>query len=171
MPRPRNRSGDPRRGTELDRDHPLRISGSLGDDRNLRQINTAQIPSEASHQLTQEVLQLDRVGQIISDPAGGVHKLVIFTEHRDTLRYLINKIRTLLGRDESVVVIHGGLARADRRRAEEEFVNNPEVLVLVATDAAGEAGSCAKSRSLLSSTIQIFYRCTTHARSAGFSST
>ena len=34
---------------------------------------------------------------------------MLFTEHRDTLRYLQERITTLLGREESVVVIHGGV--------------------------------------------------------------
>jgi superfamily II DNA/RNA helicase len=71
--------------------------------------------------------------------ASGVRrKLVIFTEHRDTLNYLTERIRTLLGRPEAVVNIHGGIGRAERRHAQEQFLNDPEALVLVATDAAGE---------------------------------
>jgi SNF2 family DNA or RNA helicase len=65
-------------------------------------------------------------------------KLVIFTEHRDTLNYLKQKITTLLGREETVVVIHGGLGREDRMKAQEAFRHNPSVQVLIATDAAGE---------------------------------
>ena len=37
-------------------------------------------------------------------------KLVLFTEHRDTLRYLQERITTLLGRETSVVVIHAAWA-------------------------------------------------------------
>lgn len=65
-------------------------------------------------------------------------KLVVFTEHRDTLSYLRERIATLLGRNESVVLIHGGMGREDRLKAQESFRNDPEVQVLVATDAAGE---------------------------------
>ncbi len=65
-------------------------------------------------------------------------KLVLFTEHRDTLRYLQDRITTLLGRAESVVVIHGGLDRAARHQAQEAFCHDPAVQVLLATDAAGE---------------------------------
>src|SRR6266487_1814076 len=36
-------------------------------------------------------------------------KLVIFTEHRDTLSYLDERITTLLGRPETVVKIHGSM--------------------------------------------------------------
>ena len=65
-------------------------------------------------------------------------KLVLFTEHRDTLHYLQNRITTLLGRAESVVVVHGGMAREDRHQAQEAFRHDPAVQVLLATDAAGE---------------------------------
>jgi hypothetical protein len=37
-----------------------------------------------------------------------------------------------------VVIIHGGLGREERRKAQEAFLHDPEVQVLVATDAAGE---------------------------------
>jgi SNF2 family DNA or RNA helicase len=65
-------------------------------------------------------------------------KLVIFSEHRDTLNYLADKIRTLLGKPEAVVTIHGGIPRDQRRGIQSSFVQDKDVLVLVATDAAGE---------------------------------
>lgn len=65
-------------------------------------------------------------------------KLVIFTEHRDTLSYLETRISTLLGRREAVVLIHGGMGREERLKAQESFRHDPEVNVLLATDAAGE---------------------------------
>lgn len=65
-------------------------------------------------------------------------KLVLFTEHRDTLNYLENRITTLLGRRESVVIIHGGMGREERTKAQESFKFDPQVQVLLATDAAGE---------------------------------
>jgi superfamily II DNA or RNA helicase len=71
-------------------------------------------------------------------PEGQRHKLVIFTEHRDTLNYLAERIRTLLGRAEAVVTIHGGISRADRAAAQEAFTQDKETLILLATDAAGE---------------------------------
>src|SRR5690606_37378877 len=48
------------------------------------------------------------------------------------------RIRSLLGRPDAVRVIHGGLRREDRRRIQDEFIHNPELQVLVATDAACE---------------------------------
>ncbi len=65
-------------------------------------------------------------------------KLVIFTEHKDTLNYLAARITTILGRQDAVVVIHGGMGREERKKAEEAFKHDPDVQVLVATDAAGE---------------------------------
>lgn len=65
-------------------------------------------------------------------------KLVIFTEHRDTLNYLEDRITKFLGRREAVVIIHGGTAREDRLKVQELFRHDPTVQVLLATDAAGE---------------------------------
>lgn len=72
------------------------------------------------------------------DPSGARRKLIIFTEHRDTLNYLLNRIQTLMGKPEAVITIHGGIGREERKKAEELFKQDKEVLVLVATDAAGE---------------------------------
>ena len=69
---------------------------------------------------------------------GTKRKLIVFTEHKDTLEYLQAKIHSLLGRPEAVVAIHGGVRRQDRRRIEESFTQNKDVQILVATDAAGE---------------------------------
>ncbi len=65
-------------------------------------------------------------------------KLIIFTEHRDTLNYLEAKISTLLGSPGAVVVIHGSKGREERLKIQEAFRNDPDVRVLIATDAAGE---------------------------------
>ncbi|MDG4829315.1 helicase-related protein [Solwaraspora sp. WMMD1047] len=65
-------------------------------------------------------------------------KLIIFTEHRDTLDYLNRKICALYGRSDVVRAIHGGVGRADRRAITEEFTKSPACQILLATDAAGE---------------------------------
>jgi superfamily II DNA/RNA helicase len=69
---------------------------------------------------------------------GGREKIIIFTEHRDTLNYLAGKIRNMLGNQNAVVTIQGGMHREERKQVEESFKNDPTVVVLVATDAAGE---------------------------------
>ncbi len=72
------------------------------------------------------------------DRSGNRRKLIIFTEHKDTLNYLKARITDVLGNAQAVVTIHGGTGRDERRRIQEEFRQNKDVLVLVATDAAGE---------------------------------
>jgi superfamily II DNA or RNA helicase len=74
----------------------------------------------------------------VVDAEGHRRKLVIFTEHRDTLNYLVEQIGSLLERHEAVVQIHGGMGREERRKVQEAFMQDREVEVLVATDAAGE---------------------------------
>lgn len=69
---------------------------------------------------------------------GARRKLIIFTEHKDTLNYLVKRIGDMLGKPSAVRTISGATNRDERRRTQEEFRNDPEVIVLVATDAAGE---------------------------------
>ena len=86
----------------------------------------------------EELSKLLQDETVMVDADGHRRKLIVFTEHRDTLSYLAARIRTLTGRPEAVVTIHGGMRREDRRRAQESFVHDPEAAILVATDAAGE---------------------------------
>jgi superfamily II DNA or RNA helicase len=72
------------------------------------------------------------------DPNGRMRKLIIFTEHKDTLNYLKDRICGLIGNPDAIVCIHGGVQRDERRKIQEMFQNQPEVRILVATDAAGE---------------------------------
>ncbi len=72
------------------------------------------------------------------DANGHRRKLVVFTEHKDTLNYLAEKVRTLLGKPEAVAVIHGSMGREDRAKAQNAFKQDKEVEILLATDAAGE---------------------------------
>lgn len=69
---------------------------------------------------------------------GHRRKLVIFTEHRDTLNYLAARLRSQLGRHDALVEIHGSLGREERRRAQELFQQDAATEILLATDAAGE---------------------------------
>ena len=65
-------------------------------------------------------------------------KLIVFSEHKDTLDYVADRMAAELGRPEAVVRIHGGIKRHDRRSIQDRFRVDPTVRVLVATDAAGE---------------------------------
>lgn len=81
-----------------------------------------------------ETLQLPEM----FDANNNRRKLIVFSEHRDTLNYLCEKLADRLGKQNAVVSIHGGTPRDRRRQIQEAFENDPEVLVLIATDAAGE---------------------------------
>lgn len=72
------------------------------------------------------------------DAPGHRRKLIIFTEHRDTLNYLQRRLIGVLGNPDAVVTIHGGMGREERKKAQESFTQNKDVQILVATDAAGE---------------------------------
>ncbi|MCY4258453.1 MAG: helicase-related protein [bacterium] len=72
------------------------------------------------------------------DESGRTKKLIIFTEHRDTLDYLVEKLSRLRGQTDEIVKIDGSVRREDRRRAQDQFTQNDHVRILVATDAAGE---------------------------------
>ena len=63
----------------------------------------------------------------------GNKKILIFTESRDTMDYLVNKIKSWGYR---VNFIHGGMSLEERIEAEKIFKNETEVMV--ATEAAGE---------------------------------
>lgn len=77
--------------------------------------------------------------EILATPdASKPRRLIVFTEHRDTLEYLRTRITSVIGSATAVEAIHGGVPRPERRRITEEFTKNPECRVLLATDAAGE---------------------------------
>jgi hypothetical protein len=42
------------------------------------------------------------------DAGGRQRKMIVFTEHRDTLNYLERKIGGVLGTPDAIVTIHGG---------------------------------------------------------------
>jgi len=84
--------------------------------------------------------QLDRIldDRLMIDPEGNRRKLIIFTEPKDTLHYLLEKVRARIGRPDAVEVIHGGVTREERRKVVERFMQDRDMLVLIANDAAGE---------------------------------
>lgn len=84
--------------------------------------------------------QLNRIldDELMVDADGNRRKLIIFTEPKDTLSYLHERVRSRLGRADAVEVIHGGVSREDRRKIIERFMQDRDMLVLIANDAAGE---------------------------------
>ncbi|MCL6538897.1 MAG: DUF3883 domain-containing protein, partial [Acidothermus sp.] len=75
---------------------------------------------------------------IFTSDAATPPKLIVFTEHRDTLKYLRNRLQRTLGRPDTIASIDGGMHRDERRKVQERFSNDPDCRILVATDAAGE---------------------------------
>jgi superfamily II DNA or RNA helicase len=69
----------------------------------------------------------------LAEVRDGRAKLLIFTEHRDTLEYLERNLRAW---GYSTCTIHGGLPPADRKRIQQQF--HQERQVCIATEAAGE---------------------------------
>ena len=64
-------------------------------------------------------------------------KWLIFSEHRDTVAYLIRRLEGL-GHAGRIVSIHGGMAWPEREAAVERFRHPDGARFLVATEAAGE---------------------------------
>ncbi|WP_328708486.1 helicase-related protein [Microbispora hainanensis] len=85
-----------------------------------------------------ELRELLLSNPMVRDSDGSPRKLIIFTEHKDTLEYLRDRISSLLGIDEAVVTIHGGITRDNRRKIKELFTQDKDCRILIATDAAGE---------------------------------
>ena len=64
-------------------------------------------------------------------------KVLIFTEHRDTMRFIIERLEAL-GFTDKVAQIHGGMRYSEREEQVEFFRDPNGAQYLVATDAAGE---------------------------------
>jgi superfamily II DNA or RNA helicase len=80
-----------------------------------------------------EALRKCLEGAELAELRDGRGKLLIFTEHRDTLSYLE---RHLTAWGYSVCTIHGGHSPVDRKRIQHDFRANKQICV--ATEAAGE---------------------------------
>ncbi len=84
--------------------------------------------------------KFEKLQEVLRDPAYSSQKLIVFTEHRDTLTFLVRRLEGL-GFTGQVACIHGGLDYQERER-QVEFFRKPMVEgganFLVATDAAGE---------------------------------
>jgi superfamily II DNA or RNA helicase len=79
--------------------------------------------------------KFDRLWEVIQNPEFRDEKLLIFTEHRDTMDYLVQRLEGL-GYTGQVARIHGGMAYPEREAQMEDFRTRSRFMV--ATDAAGE---------------------------------
>ncbi|MCY3797286.1 MAG: DUF3883 domain-containing protein [Chloroflexi bacterium] len=82
----------------------------------------------------EELCQLWQEGDFTAN--GKISKLIVFTEWKDTIKYLEEKFLELFQDSNAVISYYGGLSdREDRIR---RFRDDPSVRVMVANDAAGE---------------------------------
>lgn len=134
---------------ELDDIEREQLEGILSDPRKFKLFTTAgslgEVKSEAqqvkslyemaqglSQHREQKFLKLEELlrNQGVLD---GKEKLVIFTEHKDTLNYLED---SLTNQGYRIATIHGGKNVNERRQAQFDFAKDHQILI--ATDAAGE---------------------------------
>lgn len=87
-----------------------------------------------------EESKFDKLRAVLADPNYRGQKLIIFTEHRDTLRFLVRRFEGL-GYTGKIAQIHGGMNYHERDEQVAFFRTPTEeggAQILVATDAAGE---------------------------------
>lgn len=75
---------------------------------------------------------------LMTDENGLRRKLIIFSEAKDTLFYLQEKITARLGNPNMIALIHGGILREERKKIVKKFMQDKELTVIIANDAAGE---------------------------------
>lgn len=91
--------------------------------------------ADALYKSQQEEQKFTKLRELLtSENVINNEKLVIFTEHKDTLLYLEERLKN---NGYTVVTIHGGKPVDERRQAQWDFAK-PETQILLATDAAGE---------------------------------
>ena len=81
--------------------------------------------------------KFEKLREVLEDPLYAGDKWLIFSEHRDTVDFLVRRIEGL-GYSDQVAVIHGGMAWLEREEQVERFRQPNGARFLVATDAAGE---------------------------------
>lgn len=91
--------------------------------------------ADALYKSSQEEQKFIKLRELLtSEKVIDGEKLVLFTEHKDTLLYLEERLKN---NGYTVVTIHGGKSVDERRQAQWDFAK-PETQILMATDAAGE---------------------------------
>lgn len=91
--------------------------------------------ADSLYKSSQEEQKFTKLRELLtSEKVVDGEKLVLFTEHKDTLLYLEERLKN---NGYTVVTIHGGKSVDERRQAQWDFAK-PETQILIATDAAGE---------------------------------
>lgn len=108
---------------------------------NLGELQAERLEVERLRALAQKVYdagedsKFEKLKEIIRDDRFRREKLLIFTEHRDTMEFLVAKLEAM-GYAGEVAYIHGGMPYQDREVQMEAF--RTRCRFMVATDAAGE---------------------------------
>ena len=136
---------------DLDDDEKDALDAILCDPKKLKWFTTASSPKELKHE-AQEVKTLYEMANNLymqnqeekkyqelkhllkSQGVVDGEKLVLFTEHKDTLLYLQDRLKN---NGYKVTTIHGGMSVDERRESQVKFMTD-HAQILIATDAAGE---------------------------------
>ena len=81
--------------------------------------------------------KFERLREVLEKPEHRNERWLIFSEHRDTVDYLVRRLEGLGYRGQTVQ-IHGGMDWKERDRQVEAFRRPDGARYMVATDAAGE---------------------------------
>lgn len=84
--------------------------------------------------------KFDKLREVLTEPRLSGEKFIIFTEHRDTLDFLVRRLDGM-GYTGQVAQIHGGMNFLQREESVDHFklpIENGGARFLVCTDAAGE---------------------------------
>ena len=136
---------------DLEDDERDALDNILSDPKKFRMFTTSKSPSEIKAE-TQEVKELYLMADslynqqqeeqkykelkslLTSEGVINGEKLVIFTEHKDTLLYLQERLKN---NGYTVATIHGAMSVDERRQSQCQFML-PDTQILICTDAAGE---------------------------------
>jgi len=84
--------------------------------------------------------KFDKLREVLTDPRFSGEKLIVFTEHRDTLTFLVRRLGGM-GYTGQIAQIHGGMQYLQREEEVERFrkpLDQGGARFLICTDAAGE---------------------------------
>jgi len=129
---------------QSDKDETQTLGGVVAT--SLAELRSEQIQVQSLRDLAQAVYErgqeskFERLRQVIRDPAYRDEKLIIFSEHKDTVDFLVRRFEAL-GFTGQIASIHGGMDWRERERQVELFrrpASEGGATYLIATDAAGE---------------------------------
>ena len=115
-----------------------------------KEIETLEELSERARRLLDEGREskFEKLREVLQEPRHDGEKWLVFSEHSDTVDYLVRRLEGL-GFSGQVAQIHGGMAWPEREEQVESFRRPSGARYLVATDAAGEGINLQFCRSMV----------------------